>query len=347
MGPETLHRHAREAVRDVPAMDLAELQMLSGRDSVARSEAVRAAVGRMLVEHTQMRDARGVLEETLAENLATPPGAKTLLAVTGPNTVGKTTFVRAWALGRYREYVDPPSLASSRLPSWCPEPGIEADLVPILWVTLESATAKTSLDVELLAAAGHHVGRAPSVHRTIELVVRHGVRLVIIDDVHFLRTERVWGRQALDHLKKLNTELGEYHISMVLVGANLETTEIFADPQITGRLRTVRLNVFGVDTPMERVAWQQLLKEFERQLCQWLPGTTQGAIYRSAAGLVARRTQGYLRDIHTLFVGATRLAIADGSWAITPDILARVPLSERATTAETALTRRRANRKAS
>lgn len=343
MGP--LHSHARYRPYWPAALTLAELCALGPTEAQARGREVRRAVGGLFVPHEATREAERVMSEVVVDNTCSAPGAKTLLAVTGPNTVGKTTFVRHWALDHYRKHVGEVALAVPELPTWRPEGDMVATFIPVVWLTLESATAKSSFDVELLGALGHHVSKAPSVQRTVETAVRHGVRLVIVDDVHFLRTQHVWGRQALDHLKKLNTELGEHDISMILVGANLDGGPIFADPQIAGRLHAIRLGAFDIETKTDQKAWAALLRDFETQLQELLPGTEKGVLYRRSPGLVLRRTQGYLRDVHELVRGAAKLALDDGEWTITPEHLEQVELSERAQTTEASLVKHQKKRR--
>jgi len=338
MDRHVLHTHARFTASEPEPLSLGELRALGDKALHRRNCEVDAWVAGTYVDHEQTIEAAAAMAEVVYDNGHSHPGAKTLIGVTGPNNVGKSTFARRWALNCYREAVGAEALSRASLPVWEPEPGIDADLTPVVWTTLSSAAAKTALDIELLAALGHRVTKAPPVHQTIQTFARHGVRVVVVDDVHFLRTRDVWGRQALDHVKKLNTELGEHHMSMVLVGANLDGGELFADPQISGRLRVVRLQAFTVDTKAGQLAWQRLLKQFETVVLPLFPGTKEGAIY-GQAGLVWRRTQGYLRDAHALVTGVCKLAARNGTWSITPELLRLVPLSERAALEEAALER--------
>ena len=170
------------------------------------------------------------------------------------------------------------------------------------------------------------------------------MRLVVVDDAHLLKMNRVGGREVLDYLKFLNTELGELHGTLVLVGAHLDGGPIVTDPQIEARLHLLHLHPFGIEAREEQVAWQRFLRDAETVLLPYLPATPAGALSQEFAAYIWKRTQGYLGDTATLLTDATLHAVDHGT-ALTRADLARVRLSERAEAAEKdweARTRRKA-----
>jgi len=92
------------------------------------------------------------------------------------------------------------------------------------------------------------------------------VRLVVVDDAHLLKMNRVGGREVLDYLKFLNTELGELHGTLVLVGAHLDGGPIVTDPQIEARLHLLHLHPFGIEAREEQVAWKRFLRDADATL---------------------------------------------------------------------------------
>lgn len=170
--------------------------------------------------------------------------------------------------------------------------------------------------------------------RIADVVDNHRLRVLIVDDANLLNLRHRDARDVLDHLKHVNTVLGQRGASMVLVGANLEDGAIFSDPQIAGRLRTVRLQPFTVDTPQEVSAWQGFLRDVEKVLLPYLPAARPGLLAGTHAPRIWRRTQGYLGDTARLITEAAHLAAVDDSWTITTAHLERVSLSKRATSSE-------------
>jgi hypothetical protein len=72
----------------------------------------------------------------------------------------------------------------------------------------------------------------------------HGVKLVILDDAHMLRTHLKQGQATLDAIKAIATELGEVGGMMILVGAwTGADSDLLDDPQIRGRLSLHQLDV--------------------------------------------------------------------------------------------------------
>lgn len=336
------HAHAR--VRPVrPArIHPDDLRRLSRRALEQRMDEARAWVGRLQLDPPANARVRQSLSRVIENNRTTPPGAKDILAITAPNTAGKSTLVRSWALDHYRSVIGTGLLRQEALPVWKPTRNIEADYVPIVWMNLPAGAARKEFNTEFLKFLGH---KSEGVLRTTNdrltaTISRQGVRLVIVDDIHLLRTQHRDGQTVLDHLKYINTVLGEHHGTLVLVGANLHGSDIAADPQINGRMRLLELPTYPIDSPEQKQRWQHLLDDAEEQLRPFLPLAEKGFLVQRA-GLIWRRTQGYLGDLGNLLRQATVHAIDDETWAITPGMLEKVPLSARAEAQEASLLSRR------
>lgn len=226
---------------------------------------------------------------------------------------------------------------------WAPEPGIEADLCPVVWVNLHSSARIKEFDAQFLeffGLPGEGVARNLS-NRMIRAAARHGVKVLVVDDAHLLKTNWKGGRDVLDHVKHVNTELGEQGASIVLVGANLAGGEIVTDPQIAGRLRLVSLPTYELGTSAERTRWQRLLADVEDKILPHLPEGKPGMLEADLAGMVWKRTQGYIGDLARLVAEATINANSDGTHSINARHIAAVPLSVRAESGEEDLNRQK------
>ena len=123
-------------------------------------------------------------------NRHTPPGAKQILAVSGPNGVGKSTLMRYWAAARYRERIDNDAETNDEgIPFWRPAEFTECDIIPVCWINLHSAARVKDLNTQILDFLGLPSKDVTSVQtgRIIRAWERHRTRLLIIDDVHLLK----------------------------------------------------------------------------------------------------------------------------------------------------------------
>lgn len=333
----TAHRWHRASI----AMDVKEPDQLKAAELRSASPEVREQYAAQVrkwyrVQFFATPDREAIarrLSETVRANDDSLPGAKTFMSVTGPNGAGKSTFVKRWAMARYRESaLGYPNSGPDGRPVWYPDPQKERDVVPVCWVNLPSAARVKDLNsviLEFLGLPGEGVARLQT-GRVLRACERHLVRLLIIDDAHLLNTGQQIGREVLDHVKVLNTELGELGASIVLVGANLEGGELLTDPQIAARLKAHFLGPIEVDTNEGRLQWQTMLVAQERALARYLPGLSMGVLHDEFAGPLWRRTQGYLGDVRELLTECAGRAIEDGTGVITAAHIKAVPLSARA-----------------
>lgn len=274
------------------------------------------------------------LNGLVSVNNRRPPGAKSVIGIDAPFAVGKSTFVKAWAQRAYRERTGPGS--PEVLPTWSPAPETTADWVPQVYITLRAASKIKDINASILAFLGYPSEGLVRVTttRVVKVLATHGVRLLIVDDVHMLTTAHADGRAVLDYLKFLNTELGELGGTLVLVGAHLEGGPLYQDPQVAGRLDKITLAPYEITTVQGRTDWQQFLRGLEDQLLPYFDTIPAGTFSRELAGHVWRRTQGYVGDTFRLLVQASLNGFDAAQDSMTRDLLADVPLSARATAAE-------------
>lgn len=304
---------------------------------------LRGWMGSLWFETATMRTTMAGISRVVDDNRYTAPGAKRIAAISGPYAVGKSTMINRWAREQYRTWIGPEVLHTDVLPVWTPSVGVEADLVPIVRVNLQANARIKEFDAQVLQFLGlPAVGVARSMtSRLTRAIARHGVRVVIVDDVHLLKTNWKGGRDVLDHLKHVNTEIGEHHASLVLVGAELGMSQIVTDPQIAARLELFELTSLRADIAEQQQAWCRVLGAIETQLIPHLPDAEPGFLGARAAGLIWRRTQGYIGDLAALIAGAVTVAYGSRDFTITSKHLRDVRLSARAEAAEADLLRTR------
>lgn len=195
---------------------------------------------------------KGLRDEVAMVELE-PFGARTITAVTAPFTAGKSTTVKAVARELYRDWMA--DFADER-PRWNP-PGhadVEADRIPIIYVNLQSDTSSKDLYAQILTFMGHGASwtRSQLAINTSKAFSIHGVKLVILDDAHMLRTHLKQGQATLDAIKAIATELGEVGGMMILVGAWTADSDLLDDPQVRGRLSLHQLDVYSIGSNQDR-----------------------------------------------------------------------------------------------
>ena len=274
------------------------------------------------------------LTRLVDRNRLRPPGAKAIGSVSASFAVGKSTFVKDWAQAAYRDLLGP-ACADPR-PTWNPEPGVTADWIPQVYITLRAASKIRDVLATLLLTMGYPSEGMVRVTttRVIHALRQHGVRLLLIDDCHFLDVSTKASREMLDFLKYLNTELGELGGTMILIGADLQESPLYLDPQINSRLDRVTLGPYGYGTDHDRQVWQRFLKDAEAVLLPYFDCAPAGVLSQQLAGHIWRRTQGYVGDTALLLTEALLAAFDDGSDTITTAHLDAVTLSARAAAAE-------------
>lgn len=278
------------------------------------------------------------LTRLIRANELRPAGSKTIAGLSAPFSAGKSTAVTSWAFRLYREWVGEPTVQP---PTWQPEPGVKARLVPVVYLSLLSSAGVKELNAQILSFLGYPgegIARVTSA-RVITAMRRHGVRLLIVDDVHMLRLGDRTSRLVLDYLKTLNSELGFLHGTMVFVGPNLEAAEIFEDPQIRGRLRILNLEPPEVASENGRRTWQQFLHLCEEILLPYVSRAEAGTFSSKHAGYIWHRTQGFVGDTGTLLTGAVISCLRRGGRTITREDLVDIELSARALDAQLELER--------
>lgn len=189
------------------------LAQLQAMDANVRISYAREVCSTLLARPipSPIHEAVGIeLSEQLDWALLEPPGARTILAVSAPYAAGKSTLIKQWAHEQYRAWlgrVDP-----KVLPEWRPQANVLADHVPICYLSLLSESKGKDVYVQLLAFLGRKtegIAERDLAIQTVRALRLHGVRMVILDDAHMLRTSSATGRATLNAVKHLNTELGE------------------------------------------------------------------------------------------------------------------------------------------
>lgn len=331
------HKQAHQCTSAMPVpWEPARVQESPQDQLEAYAAEVRSALRAQRLRSPAHEAIAASLTNALTHAESEPLGARTILSLSAPYAIGKSSLIKGWAQHLYRDWTTGRRVLD--LPEWQPESGVNADLVPVIYVSVLARSNSRDLYSTILEFLGYP-GRGTARDATLlttRALKTHGVRLLIVDDAHMLNTARVTGRATLDALKQLNTELGELGGSLVLVGANLRGGAALSDPQIRGRLLEHDLTPYTLQSPADIGQWQTLMANARPTLRPYLPDLDVDAMIDELARFAYRRTQGWVGDVSALLAGATEAAIVRRGTTLTTDDLRDVRLSQRARDGEAA-----------
>lgn len=328
------HDWHRQATAPSPAWpDPVSIAEYDGWSRAARDDyfrRLRAAMNARVVVSKPMEAVKAHLDDIVNTNRLRPPGAMPMVAVTAPYSAGKSTLLKHWGFGVYRGVLG--AQVNEQRPTWSPKPGMIADWVPVVYVTLMASSSIKEINALILLYLGYPpegLARTTTT-RVLHALRMHSVQVVILDDAHMLRSTNAQGRAVLDYIKFLNTELGEINNgTVILVGAHLESTTILDDPQIRARLTTMTVDAFHISTIENKAAWQDLLASVSDRPLEHLPDAAPDLFVTTLAQHIWRRTQGFVGEVAKLVAGSVLDAVHDRRSVITHDDLDAVKLSER------------------
>ncbi len=349
MDPQLWHDYCTsvDAADPVP-LSLRQWKRLAQDERRIHIDGLQRWISQLFIETEEMKGVTDAIANTLRRNKDSPPGAKEIFALSGPNAVGKSTFMMRWGRERYLQMITGAATDERGRPVMKLDDDCEADLCPVTWTHIPAKAAVKVVNQLILGCYGlpgdGDVGQLTT--NAVRAARRHGTQILIFDDVHLLYTDWKGGRFVLDHIKHINTELGYTGTTLVLVGANIEDSVLVRDPQIAGRLTMKPLAPYQAHTIDERRAWQGVVRQLEERVLPHLPAGEPGMLFLELAGELWLRTQGFLGDLKTLVGEAVVAASEDGTHRILREHLNRIELCARAegTRRELAQSRRRSER---
>jgi hypothetical protein len=287
------------------------------------------------------------LTQLVRKNANARPGAKEIAALDGVNLAGKSTFLMRWAREHYPQWIEEFETDDRGRPVWSPAPGIVVDVAPLIWTNLQkpynepvsNLKSVSSGFLKYLSLPYEGVARDLT-YRAIDALERHKAKVLLVDDIHFLDTSRARDAQVvLDHIKHLNTQIGDLGGTLIVAGADLRGGEFAMDPQIRGRLQTRTIRVYEVGSEAELRELAPIVRRLEVDLLPHLPAAKPGILYETLLGELAYRTQGYIGDLQKLVHQAALAGMRDGSHTIRRRHIDAVILNDRAQAATEELKR--------
>lgn len=283
------------------------------------------------------------LWDIVDSNLQTGDKAKGAVAIDANPGLGKTTAALSFAKKFHqREIAENGALTAAGNERW-----------PVCRVGLTGNTGMKDLNraiIDFYAHPGNRRGTtAELAHRALDCVLACETKLLIVDDLHFLRWGGKSGIEVSNHFKYI---ANEFPVTLIFIGVALQNHGLFADgigyrsailAQTGRRTTSLTMDPFTIHTNTERKAWRQLLLGIEQRLV--LANTKPGMIADDLSDYLFARSTGHIGSLMTLINRGCQRAIRTGEERLTHDLLDRVKIDIAANTARDELTRALAAKK--
>lgn len=248
--------------------------------------------------------------------------AKGAVAVDAFPGLGKTTSVLAFARKYHqREISELGPLTDSGHERW-----------PVCRVGLTGNTGMKEFNramLEFFAHPGSRRGTASDYsRRALDCILSCETRVLIVDDLHFLKWRNTNGIAVSNHFKYI---ANEFPVTMVFIGVGLRESGLFSEGQDyrsailaqTGRRTTgLDLEPFAVHTEAGRTHWQQLLMAIEQRIV--LADKYPGMLTDELCDYLFARSTGHIGSLMTLINRGCQRAIRTGAEKLTAELLDNV-----------------------
>ncbi|MYY16991.1 MULTISPECIES: AAA family ATPase [unclassified Streptomyces] len=277
---------------------------------------------------SQLAELHEDLWDILDSNVQDGDQAKGAVAVDAFPGLGKTTAVLAFARDFHRREIAEGGAFTVG--------GHER--LPVCRVGLTGSTGMKDFNRAMLEFFGHP-GRttgttAQFAQRALDCVLSCDVKLLIVDDLHFLRWRAAGGVEVSNHFKYV---ANEFPVTLLFVGVGLAKRGLFSEGESydnavlaqTGR-RTTRLDMgsFELATDQGRSQWRQLLLALEKRLV--LRGTYRGMLADDLFDYLFVRSSGHIGSLMTLINRGCQRAVRTGAERLDEELLSRVKIDQAA-----------------
>jgi AAA domain-containing protein len=204
--------------------------------------------------------------------------------------------------------------------------------VPVCRVGLTGNTSMKDFNRAMLEFYGHpgrHRGTTAQMARqALDCVQSCHCRLLVIDDLHFLRWGRTNGIEVSNHFKYI---ANEFPVTLLMVGVGLADRGLFSEGDNfddaplaqTGRRTTpLGMQPFRIRTDQHRREWRQLLLAIERKLV--LAEKFPGMLADELSGYLFARSTGHIGSLMTLINRGCQRAVRTGAERLDQELMDRV-----------------------
>ncbi|MFI0977988.1 AAA family ATPase [Streptomyces sp. NPDC021093] len=303
-------------------------ELLTRAELKALSAAARAAYNRLRrewhanlgpIKTPQLAALQEDLWDIVESNLQDGDKAKGAVAVDAFPGLGKTTSVLAFLREfHHREIAENGEYTAQ---------GHER--LPVCRVGLTGNTGMKDLNraiLEYFGHAGRNRGTATQFgHRALDCVLSCEVRVLALDDLHFLKWRKTSGIEVSNHLKWI---ANEFPVTLLMIGVGLADKGLFSEGTPSGDTvlaqtgrRTTRLGMrpFTIDSEAGRLEWRQMLLALEKRVV--LADKHPGMLADDLSDYLFARSTGHIGSLMTLINRGCQRAVRSGTEHLDRDLL--------------------------
>ena len=276
------------------------------------------------IKTPQLAELHEDLWDILDSNLQDGDKAKGAIAIDAFPGLGKTTAVNAFAKEYHRREIEfDGDLTDDGHERW-----------PVCRVGLTGNTGMRDFNRAMLDFFAHPgVGSgtaAEYAHRALDCVLSCETRLLIVDDLHFLKWSIRSGVEVSNHFKYI---VNEFPVTLLLIGVGLTEKGLYSEGTAhgdhelaqTGRRTTpLGLEPFRINTDVARRQWRQLLLALEKKIV--LADAYPGMLADDLSDYLFARSTGHILSLMTLINRGCQRAIRSGAERLDQDLLDRVKI---------------------
>ncbi|RIS88675.1 AAA family ATPase [Mycobacteroides abscessus] len=200
---------------------------------------------------------------------------------------------------------------------------------PVCRVGLTGNTGMVEFNKAMLAFYAHpgtSRGKAADyAYRALDNVLSCETKLLVVDDLHFLRWRNTVGVEISNHFKYI---ANEFPVTLIFVGVGLAARGLFSEGHSyedaviaqTGR-RTTKLDVrpFGIDTDEGKREWRQLLLALEKRIV--LADKHPGMLADDLSDYLFARSTGHIGSLMTLINRGCQRAVRTGAELLSRELM--------------------------
>ncbi|MFI6688002.1 TniB family NTP-binding protein [Streptomyces sp. NPDC050485] len=272
----------------------------------------------------QLKALQEDLWDIITSNQQDGDKAKGAIAVDAHPGLGKTTAVLNFALKYHRQVIAREgAFTTAGHERW-----------PVCRVGLTSNIGMKEFNRSLLeyyAHPGRKTGTAALfAQRALDCVLECETRVLIIDDLHFLKWQDKTGTEVSNHFKYI---ANEFPVTLIFIGVDLANRGLYSEAHARGNItlaqtarRTTPLSMepFTVSNNRHRIQWRQLLKGLEQRivLCEAYPGM----LAEELTDYLYIRSSGHIGSLMTLINRGCQRAARLGTEVLDQKLLDHVKL---------------------
>ncbi|MEU7835720.1 MULTISPECIES: ATP-binding protein [unclassified Nonomuraea] len=236
--------------------------------------------------------------------------------------LGKTTAALAFArLFHQREIVEKGAFTGDGHERW-----------PVCRIGMTGNTGMKDFNRAMLEFYGHPATSkgtaAQFAHRALDCVLSCSTRLLIVDELHFLRWQAKSGIEISNHFKYI---ANEFPVTLLFIGVGLEARGLFSEgtsysdavlAQTARRTTRLGMRPFTIEAPQGRQEWRTMLLALEQRLV--LAAKHPGFLADDLSDYLFARSTGHIGSLMTIINRGCQRAVRIGVETLTTDLLDQV-----------------------